>query len=335
MTTQIIDVHAHCVPSSFYERITAGDRTLGITSQDTAGGPRWTFDGSFTTAPIEPLLVDLGARVKTMDETGVALQLLSGFIDLGAHHANAAYAQVFNDELAATIAEYPTRFLGLGTLPLGDVDGAVAELRRQINELGFVGVELAAANVIDPALEPIWAEAARLGAIVLFHPESSTTSKLPYFIGNFVANPAETTVAAESLILSGVLERNPDLNVILVHGGGFLPYQFARLNHGFGQYGGTFGATTTVSPREQLRRFYFDTILHDPAVLAYLVETVGWDRVVVGTDYPFLMGDTNPAATVESLTHLDEKQREAIRRTNVVGLLEQVGNAAWRQLAGG
>ena len=204
-----------------------------------------------------------------------------------------------------------------------------------MRDLGFVGVEIPAASTRDTSLEPVWAEAERLGAIVLVHPEASTTSDLPYFIGNYVANPAETTAAAAALILSGVLERYPDLAVVLVHGGGFLPFQIGRLAHGSRQYGSRFGASNTMSPRDQLRLFYFDTVLHDPEALAYLIRMVGHDRVVAGTDDPFAMGDLDPAKTIDAMTHLDAEQRADIRRNNAARLLQRVENHAWSRFLQG
>lgn len=338
MPLDLIDVHAHCVPEPVYARMQAGGLHFGVRVVDgghDAPGPRWEFDSGARTAPIEPLLIDIYARLARMDEARVSVQLLSGFIDTGAHQVagNAAgYAAWFNDALAAVIAEHPTRFAGLGTLPLPDADASVAELRRIVEQLGFVGVEVPARSVLDPGMEPVWADAARLGAVVLVHPEASTTSDLPYFLGNFVSNPAETTAAAGALILSGVFERVPELAVVLVHGGGFLPFQFARMAHGFSRYGSGFGATATVNPRDQLRHLHYDTVLHDPAAIAYLISVVGADRVVTGTDDPFAMGDAQPSATVDSIAGLERAERDGIRHGNIGRVLARVANGTWAAL---
>ncbi len=338
MLDRAIDVHAHCVPRSFFDRIAAEDDWLGVSLQSDSSGDRWVFEGGGQTAPIEPYLLDVGARIDRMDAAGIAVQLLSGFIDTGAHQLQAGgrdYARAFNDALAESVAAYPDRLLGLGTLPLNDVGAAVDELNRLIGDLGFVGVEVPARGVVGAALEPFWAEAARLGAVVLVHPEASTTSPLPYFLGNFVGNPAETTSAALSLILSGTLERHPGLSVVLVHGGGFLPYQFGRAEHGFAIYGDRFGAAAVTSPREQLRLLHYDTVLHGPEALAYLVDVVGHDRVVLGTDDPFLMGDAAPLQTVAALGSLGAAQRDEIAWGNAARLLERVGNDRWKRLRHG
>jgi aminocarboxymuconate-semialdehyde decarboxylase len=321
----LIDVHAHCVPQSLYQRVAAGGPTLGISAIPTPDGLRWRFDGGAVSGPVEELLVDVEARLGFMDRAGISMQLLSSFIDVGAHQMleerAVAYAQTFNDALAATVDTCRTRFRGLATLPLCTPEAAGDELVRAVGELGLVGAELPASCVHRENLEPLWRRAAELGAVLLIHPEAAANSPLPYFLGNFVGNPAETTVAAAMLIMSGVLERYPDLRVILVHGGGFLPYQAGRLNHGFREYGKRFGARLKSPPAEQLRRFHYDTILHDPDNLAHLVHTVGADRVVVGTDYPFPMGDANPHHTVDGLEFLHDDERRMVKADNVTGLL--------------
>lgn len=323
--TPAIDVHAHVVPAALLDAL-EGDNAFGIALSNGEGGPYLTFSTGHRTAPIEPGLMDLERRLDAMDVQGVSVQLLSSFIDVGAHHVDESmapdYARLFNDTLASLISLAPTKFRGLATLPTRTPMNAVAELERVVDELHFVGVEVGAMAACDPNMEPVWQAAADLGSIVLIHPEASTTSTLPYFLGNLVGNPAETTQAAASLIMSGVLERHPDLTLVLVHGGGFLPYQAGRLRRGFEQYGSRFGATLTTSPVDQLRRFYYDTVLHDAGIARALVGTVGADRVLVGTDYPFAMGDDNPQRTVAGL-HLSEEESHQILSGNATALLER------------
>jgi aminocarboxymuconate-semialdehyde decarboxylase len=324
----VVDVHAHCVPQSLYERVSEADSTLGIVAIPTPDGPRWEFDGGAISGPVEELLVDVEARVSFMDRAGISVQFLSSFIDVGAHQMSdnraETYARSFNDALAATVEDYPTRFRGLATLPLTTPEAAADELLRTVREHGFVGAEVPASGVLREDLEPLWRTAAEADAVLLIHPEAAATSPLPYFLGNFVGNPAETTVAAATLIMSGVLERHPDLRIILVHGGGFLPYQAGRLNHGFCQYGARFGAQLKSPPAEYIRRFYYDTILHDPDNLAHLVRTVGADRVVVGTDYPYPMGDADPHRTVGDLKFLFDNEIRMIKEDNVINMLNAI-----------
>jgi aminocarboxymuconate-semialdehyde decarboxylase len=331
-TERLIDVHAHCVPQSLYDRVDAGDPTLGVTSTPTPDGPIWRFDGGPVSPPVESLLVDVEARLRFMDSTGISVQLLSSFIEVGAHHAKGdrapTYAREFNNALAEVVRAGGSRFLGMATLPLAQPDAAADELTRAIRQLGFVGAEIPASCTGQADLEPVWRRAAELRAILLIHPEAAATSTLPFFLGNFVGNPAETTMAASTLILSGVLERYPDLRIVLVHGGGFLPYQVGRLNHGFHQYGGGFGARLTTPPAEQFRQLYYDTILHDRDNLAHLVRTVDANHVVVGTDYPFPMGDHDPHRTVDELNLGRDDQRWKIKGDNVTGLIAAITQRA-------
>lgn len=324
----VVDVHAHCVPQILYDRVSEGDQTLGVAAVPTPDGPRWKFDGGAISGPVEELLVDVEARVGFMDRAGISVQLLSSFIDVGAHQMSddraVTYARSFNDALALTVEDYPARFRGLATLPLTTPEAAAEELARTVREHGFVGAEVPASGVLRDDLELLWRAAAETDAVLLIHPEAAATSQLPYFLGNFVGNPTETTVAAASLIMSGVLERHPDLRIILVHGGGFLPYQAGRLNHGFRQYGARFGAQLKSPPAELIRRFYYDTILHDTDNLTHLVRTVGADRVVVGTDYPYPMGDADPHRTVGELEFLFDDEIRMIKEDNVVNMLSAI-----------
>lgn len=323
-----IDVHAHCVPRRLHESIARHGSELGISVGHGDHGTWWSFDTGRQTAPIEPLLLDASARLSRMDDRGIGVTLLSSFIDIGAHHVGPTvagrYARLFNEELAAVVAEHPTRLLGLATLPVQSPALAVAELRHAVGDLGFVGAEVAAEAVGEPGLESLWEAAADLGAIVFVHPGASTSARLPFFLGNFVGNPAETTVAAAILMASGVLERHPDLVMLLAHGGGFLPYQVGRIEKGFDTFGSRFGAVWTEPPRRQLRRLYYDTILHDSAALSALVGAVGADRVLLGTDDPFAMGDADPLATLRTTKHLTDDERRLITRDNALRLIAVV-----------
>jgi aminocarboxymuconate-semialdehyde decarboxylase len=314
--TDAIDVHGHAVPVPLLERLRGGE--FGVTV--TESGDTWQFHMSpeFESRPFGSEMTDVDARIARMDAAGIGRQLVSSFVDVGAERAlpehAAAYATALNDALAETIAAKPDRLLGLATVPLHDPPAAAAELDRAANGLGFVGAEIGCPDLGDRALDPFWQAAQRNRSIVLVHPGAARTSPLPYFLGNFVGNPAETTEAGASLILGGALARFPGLRVILVHGGGFLPYQIGRIAHGHRRYGDRFGASlpASASPLDELRGLYYDTILHDPTALAYLVARVGADRIVVGTDYPFPMGDDDPQATVAGIPGLGDTERGLI-----------------------
>jgi aminocarboxymuconate-semialdehyde decarboxylase len=208
---------------------------------------------------------------------------------------------------------------------------AAAELRHAITKLGLVGVELATTvdglELDDPSLEPFWTAAEELKALLLVHPGASLAGRIAsrYGLANLVGNPAESTIAIAHLIFGGVLERHPDLRLIIVHGGGFAPYQIGRWDRGFST--GTRGAAEhlTRSPGEWLRTLYFDTVLHSPQSLRHLIDVVGIERVVLGSDYPYVMGEPEPVRALDAVEGLDDEARDLILHGNVSALLEEVG----------
>jgi aminocarboxymuconate-semialdehyde decarboxylase len=235
-----------------------------------------------------------------------------------------------NELTQDAIAKRSDRFRAMAAVPLQAPDLAAEELHYAIEELGMVAVEIATsvvdAELDDHGLEPFWRAAEDLDALVLVHPYTSIGSDrlTSYFLNNIVGNPAEETVAAAHLIYGGVLERHPRLNVCLTHGGGFLPYQIGRQDRGFEAMSKRTAVQLSAPPSTFLRRFYFDTVVHGPQALRFLVERVGSDRVVLGSDYPFPMGDPAPVATVRG-AGLDESTTEAILEGNAAAALGSPG----------
>lgn len=330
-TGRVIDVHAHCVPADLPSVVSANRARLGI---EVLGldPVRLRVAGRRTTPPLLPLLTDLPARLAAMDERSISRQLISPFVDLLGYEMDsvtgARYSRVFNELLAATVAQAPDRLHGLATVPLQSGNRAVLELEHAVTALGLAGVEigtrLPTGYLDDPALTDFWALAAELRCLVLIHPLSGTSANEPYFLGNLVGNPSETTMAAARLIFSGVLERHPSLRVCLVHGGGFLPYQAGRLERAFQAIGRRRGAQLNTSPLEQLGRLYYDTVLHSPLALRYLIDLVGPKQVLLGSDYPFEMGDPDPAGTLDQVPGLSDIDRTMIGRANAEQLLAAV-----------
>jgi aminocarboxymuconate-semialdehyde decarboxylase len=320
-----IDVHAHGVPDGLTQALRAAPHSLGVEVLGDEAAPRIRFAGTVT-PPLEPVLSDLPVRLEAMDRMGVDRQLVSPFIDLTGYPLDAAtgraYCMLFNDLMAETVRRAPDRLSAFATVPLGFGQAAADELVRAVSELGMVGAEIGtdtgSGQLDDDQLEPFWEAAAGLGCLILIHPNAAARVELPYLLSNFVGNPADTTLAAARLMFGGVLDRHPDLRICLVHGGGFLPYQVGRLERGFTVYGERWGARLRSSPRELLGRLYFDTVLYSADMLSTLIGIVGPERVLLGTDYPFAMGDLDP---LTSLAGLDEKSRELIGHDNVARLL--------------
>jgi aminocarboxymuconate-semialdehyde decarboxylase len=216
------------------------------------------------------------------------------------------FAHAVNEAIAEFVRDRPDRFVGIGSAPLRAPVGAAEMLGPLVRDLGLFGVEInttAGPDIFldDPALEPFWAAAEELGAFIFIHPSLGGTGKQfqRFYLNNLIHNPLETTVAAAHLIFGGVIERYPRLKVCLVHGGGFLPYNLGRLRRGGLVREETRGAMTGT-PEAAAARFLFDTVTHSAAALRFLVGEAGAERVLLGSDYPFDMGDPDPVGTVKS-----------------------------------
>jgi aminocarboxymuconate-semialdehyde decarboxylase len=235
-----------------------------------------------------------------------------------------------NDEIAAVVRRHRDRFVALATLPLQDPPRAADELRRAMRKLGLRGAQIGSnvngSNLDDPVLEPVWAVANELKAFVLVHPHGDI---LPgdrlksYYMRNFVGLPFETTMAGAALVFGGVIERYPDINFCLCHGGGFLPYQAGRFLHAFNVRAET-KARLRGSPQDSLARLHYDTIVHSPRALEFLLAAAGPQRVLMGSDYPFDMGELDCVRRLAALT-ISAEQRDAVLGGRATELLSTHG----------
>jgi aminocarboxymuconate-semialdehyde decarboxylase len=323
----IYDVHAHCIPANLLDWMERHGAEVGVDVQKADGKATVVFDGRYKTAPLRSDLTDPTIRLETMDRTGVDVQVLAGWIDLTGYQlepsAGMRWSRAMNDIMAEEAASHPARFLALGSVPLQDPSAAAEELRRAVQDLGMVGIEIATTvdqTALDLAgLDEVWAAAEETAAFVLLHP----MAPLPgvdlgrYFMDNMIGRPAESTVAFAGLLFSGVFERFPNLTMCVVHGGGFVPFQIGRMNQGARQKPGLVSKHLSMEPVDYLKRnIYVDTVLNEPAVLRFLVDLLGSERVLVGTDYPFEMGDLDPVWFVRNA---------GLREHEVTAILE--GNA--------
>lgn len=327
------DVHAHCIPQGLVEALER-DASYGIEVLRDGGRASARIADRVTAGPLRADLADVDGRLAAMDRAGVEVQLLSSWIDLTAYalpaDAGSRYARLFNESLAATAGLHPDRLRALATVALQAPEHAAAELDHAVRELGMDGAEIATTvdgvELDDPGLDPFWAAAQELACLVLVHPYASLAGRRidRYFLGNLVGNPSESTVAVAHLVCGGVLERFPDLRLCVVHGGGFLPYQLGRLDRGYEAVPRLVAPNLSRPPGHWVRRLYFDTVLHTPEALAYLVRVVGADHVLLGSDYPFEMGDPDPVSTVRAVPDLDDAQRDLILEGNVRRLLADI-----------
>jgi aminocarboxymuconate-semialdehyde decarboxylase len=255
--------------------------------------------------------VDIDGILRAQDEAGVDRVLLCPWVPLLFYEADPddglARARIQNDALAGIVREHGDRVAALGALPLQDPELAAGELRALMGRGELSGVEVAASVrgvfLGDDRFEPFWAAAEASGALVFVHPTTrgfDSPAFQDYYLWNTVANPLETAATAAHMVAAGVMERHPDLRVLLAHGGGALLAVRGRMRRAHGvQPQAT--ARLREPPEDSIRRFHFDTLTHDDALLRALIDFAGHERVLLGSDYPFDMGDARHVDTVRAL----------------------------------
>jgi aminocarboxymuconate-semialdehyde decarboxylase len=316
-----IDVHAHMLPQETMRRLASESPRVAPRLIQHDGEWLMEIGGKVVQRPMPPEAYDLDLRLRDMDANGVAMQVVAATVHTFFYDEEAALgaacAALQNDQIAAVVTRHPDRFLGLATLPMQDPGRAADELRRAMTMLGLRGAQIGSnvngQNLDDPALDPVWTVANELKAFFLIHPHGEI---LPgdrlksYYMRNFVGLPFETTIAGAALVFGGVLERFPDITFCLCHGGGFVPYQAGRFLHAW-QVRGEPKMRLKGSPEASLARLHYDTILHSQRSLEFLIDEVGADRVLLGSDYPFDMGNLDCVARVQALG-VPQKVREVV-----------------------
>ncbi|WP_052488731.1 amidohydrolase family protein [Streptomyces sp. 150FB] len=321
----VVDVHAHHVGAYAIERIREEGEAHGVrlVTAEVAGRPVTGVEvaGRPSGLPLVPPLSDVAARLAWMDAAGVDVQLVAPWMDLAGYELDGEdglwLSQVQNDSAARLRAAHPDRFRTAAAVPLQRPDLAVKELHRAVTELGHEAVQIGARvgelGLDDPGLDVFWTAAEELDVPVVVHPAELDVPERSrrLFLHILVGNPSETTFAAAALLLGGVLENHPGLRVLLVHGGGFVPYQIGRLERGFSAAPPAFRSKATRSPRQSLGQLWFDSVLHDDGALQHLVDFVGASRVVLGSDYPFPMRLDPPVRALDA-AGLDAAGRSAV-----------------------
>jgi aminocarboxymuconate-semialdehyde decarboxylase len=335
----VIDVHAHLLPQSAVRAAREGTEWFGSTIEQGSDGRPVIVTGTYR--------VGMGAtehwdppssRVERMDALSVDVQVLSLNPILFRYYLDPVNAvpccRAVNDEIAGMVETWPDRFAGFATLPLQRPDAAVAELERAVTDLGLVGAavgtHVSGANWDEPHLFGVLEAAERLGALLFIHPSASRLKEaLPrYHLRNLIANPTETTIAIGSLIFGGVLDRVPNLDIVFAHGGGYACWASGRFDHGY-QVRREAHEHAELFPSDYLRRLHYDSLVHNHRNLRQLIDTVGIDRVVLGTDYPADMGQPHPVAWIAG-SDLDDHERSAVLGRNAVRLLSN-RIASWKE----
>jgi aminocarboxymuconate-semialdehyde decarboxylase len=261
-------------------------------------------------------------RLEDCDRHGVRVQVLSTVPVMFSYWAKPQdthdLSRLLNDHIAEVVRTHPGRFAGLGTLPLQDPDLAIREMERCVRELGLCGVEIGSHandwNLDHPALFPVFEAAQSLGAAVFIHPwEVVGRERMgKYWLAWLVGMPAETSLAICSMIFGGVLERLPRLRVCFAHGGGAFPGTIGRIEHGFRVRPDLCAVDNDCNPRHYLGKFYVDSLVHDADALRTLLRLIGEERVALGSDYPFPLGEAEPGRLIESMTELCPATRERL-----------------------
>ncbi|MFB0506433.1 MAG: amidohydrolase family protein, partial [Thermodesulfobacteriota bacterium] len=278
---------------------------------------------------IKDKLSDVSTRLRDMDKARVDVQILSPSPIMLYYWADietgVTLSRLQNERISEVCRQYPSRFLGIGTVPLQGVDEAVKELERLSKELKLKGVIISSnvngMDLDDPVFFPFFEKAERLDLLILVHPHDTAAAERMqrFYLTNLIGNPLDTTIAATRIIFSGLLEKLPGLKICFAHGGGHLPYIMGRIHHGYVVRPECRGEIQR-SPWEYFQRLYFDTITHYLPALEYLVKTVGSEHVLMGSDYPYDMGDEDPVASVQSLS-IPEFDKKKILGENLRRLL--------------
>ncbi len=304
------DVHAHVIVPEITREAGDGEPWRPRVFRDENGAQVVETGGREIRAAIAEF-VDIDGILAAQDEAGVDRVLLCPWVPLLYYDAEPdeglERARVQNDALAGLVRDHPDRVAALGALPLQDPELAAGELRALMEAGVLKGVEVAASVrgvfLGDDRFEPFWEAAESTGAVVFIHPTTrgfDSPAFQDYYLWNTVANPLETATTAAHMVVAGVMERHPDLRVLLAHGGGALMAVRGRMRHAHG-FQPQAKARLGESPEDSIRRFYFDTLTHDEALLRALIEYVGPDHVLLGSDYPFDMGDARHVDTVRAL----------------------------------
>jgi aminocarboxymuconate-semialdehyde decarboxylase len=334
-----IDVHAHYIPPGVLQQVKQ-DSSCGVEIAEWgAEGPQLRFgQGSPPSRPIINDLLELKDRRNHLKEQNVRHQMLSTWLDTVGYNLpveqGCRWSRLLNVAMAEQVRQQGAdkAFSGIATVPLQSGEKAAEELEFAVRECGSLGVTIGThvngKNLDDPSLEPFWRSAEKLKTPIIIHPffPLGVQRLGSYFMTHVVGLTAETTLAAMSLYCGGVIDRFPDLKIILCHGGGFFPYQVGRLDRARATRDDIKKATRRMA-RDMVSWFYYDTILFEPKILEFLISEAGADHVLVGSDCPFGIGDPDPTRIISEV-HISGIERDQILTGNALRLFHIPSQAA-------
>src|SRR5918992_5132434 len=326
-----IDIHAHITPQCFWKATEGGGSWHILRREQDARGRQIAVIGGHRSLLPPKARWTPEERLADMDSLGVDVHVLSPYSGFYNYELDSAVAVATsrdsNNEIHQMTKTWPDRFAGLATLPMQDVNAAIAELERVMTQLGFKGAmiddKVNGRTLDEPEFLPFWKAAEQLGALILFHQAGDTfvSSRIKrYHLPNSIGNLADRAVTFASLVFGGVMDACPDLKICLAHGGGYTCYGIGRMDRGW-QVRSEARVNIQQPPSAYLRKFYYDCLTHSEAALRYLIDTVGVERVVFGTDWPADMAIDWPVSWVLSLKSLTQEEKEAILWKNLEKLL--------------
>jgi len=326
-----IDVHAHLTPQCFWQATEKGGDWHTLRREKDERGQEIAVVGSSRQVLPPRAKWTPEERLADMDSLGVDVHVVSPYVGFYNYQLDAkvatATARATNDEIASMTRAWPKRFAGLGTLPMQDVKASIAELERCVTQLGLKGAEINdhvnGRTLEEPEFRPFWKSVEQLGALIFFHQAGETlvTQRTRrYHLPNSIGNLVDRAVTFATLVSGGVMDAYPDLKIVLGHGGGYTCYGIGRMDRGW-QVRTEARAHISQPPSAFLRRFYYDCIVYTESALRFLIDTVGADRVVFGTDWPYDMALDWRVSWILAMESLTQAEKEAILWRNLERLL--------------
>ncbi len=324
-----IDIHTHIMPDkmpNWVQRFGYGE-FIHIEHRNCKA---CMMKGDKVFRQVDANCFDAVERIKDMDATSVNIQVLSTIPVLFNYWARSEdgleTSRFFNDHIAETVSKYPDRFIGIGTVPMQDTELAILEMERCVKELGMPGLEIGSningENLGDERFFPFYQAAEALGCALFIHPWEmmGETQMEKYWLPWLVGMPAETSRAICSMIFGGVMESFPSLRIAFAHGGGSFPFTIGRIEHGFAVRPDLVAVDNVINPREYIGKFWVDSLVHDPQALDYLMKIIQPDKICLGSDYPFPLGEHRPGGLIEN--HItDTTAREQLLFRNALAWL--------------